>query len=183
MQKINFENKPSTNSPINATNLKALQDNVEAAIDEVSNDLNTSMQKHIIQASLGTRGVYAGSNNDSNFDSTIVVGNKLSVSENKIIVGNGVSKVRVSMNASFQSGNSGVSSISINVMKNGSSVGQSYAYNSNLDMYYYSTCVISDLILEVQEDDEISYRITVDKNYSLHDDEWGVSKLLVEVIE
>lgn len=183
MQKINFENKPSTNSPINADNLNLLQDNVEDAIDEVNSDLNTSIQKHIVQANLGTRGVYAGSNNDSNFDSTIVVGNKLSVSENKIIVGNGVSKVRVSMNASFQTGNSGVSSISINVMKNGSSVGQSYAYNSNLDMYYYSTCVISDLILEVQEDDEISYRITVDKNYTLHDDEWGVSKLLVEVIE
>lgn len=36
MQKINFENKPSTNSPINATNLNALQDNVEDAIDEVT---------------------------------------------------------------------------------------------------------------------------------------------------
>lgn len=183
MQKINFENKPSTNSPINAINLNALQDNVEDAIDEVSNDLNTSMQKHIIQASLGTRGVSAGSNNDSDFDSTIAVGNKLSVSGNKIIVGTGVSKVRVSMNASLQGQSAGVSSVSINVMKNSSSAGCAYAYNSNLDVYYYSTCVISDLILEVQEGDEISYRITVDKNYTLHDDEWGVSKLLVEVIE
>ncbi len=34
MQKINFENKPSTNSPINADNLNLLQDNVEDAIDE-----------------------------------------------------------------------------------------------------------------------------------------------------
>lgn len=36
MQKINFENKPSTNSPINGTNLNLLQDNVEDAIDEVT---------------------------------------------------------------------------------------------------------------------------------------------------
>lgn len=36
MQKINFENKPSTNSPINADNLNLLQDNVEDAIDEVT---------------------------------------------------------------------------------------------------------------------------------------------------
>ena len=36
MQKINFENKPSTVSPINATNLNALQDNVENAINEIS---------------------------------------------------------------------------------------------------------------------------------------------------
>ena len=36
MQKINFENKPSTNSPINADNLNLLQDNVEDAIDEIT---------------------------------------------------------------------------------------------------------------------------------------------------
>lgn len=35
MQKINFTNWPSTDSPINGTNLNTLQDNVEDAIDEV----------------------------------------------------------------------------------------------------------------------------------------------------
>ena len=39
MQKINFENKPSTNSPINADNLNLLQDNVENTINEVDNKL------------------------------------------------------------------------------------------------------------------------------------------------
>ena len=39
MQKINFENKPSTVSPINATNLNALQDNVENAINELVSSL------------------------------------------------------------------------------------------------------------------------------------------------
>lgn len=34
MQKINFKNKPSINSPINADNLNLLQDNVEDAINE-----------------------------------------------------------------------------------------------------------------------------------------------------
>ena len=183
MQKINFENKPSTKSPINADNLNLLQDNVEDAINEVDNKLNTSTQKHILQASLGTRGVYTDSENNSNFESTLVVGDKLSAVGNKVVIGAGVSKVKVNMNASFQSGNNGISSVSIAILKNESSVGQSYAYNSNLGMYYYSTCVISDLILEVQENDEISYKISVDKSYTLHDDEWGVSKLLVEVIE
>lgn len=40
MQKINFENKPSAVSPINATNLNALQDNVEDAIDEVQTSVD-----------------------------------------------------------------------------------------------------------------------------------------------
>lgn len=41
MQKINFENKPSTDSPITAGNLNLLQDNVEDAIDEVDNKLSS----------------------------------------------------------------------------------------------------------------------------------------------
>ena len=35
MQKITFENLPSTNTPINATNLNAIQDNVEAVFNEL----------------------------------------------------------------------------------------------------------------------------------------------------
>lgn len=35
MQKINFENLPSTNTPINATNLNAIQNNTESAINSV----------------------------------------------------------------------------------------------------------------------------------------------------
>lgn len=42
MQKINFEDKPSTNTPITADNLNDLQDNVEEAIDEVQGNLDTS---------------------------------------------------------------------------------------------------------------------------------------------
>ena len=56
MQKINFENKPSTVSPINATNLNALQDNVEDAIDEVSDDITyvEYTQNYSITAGAGT---------------------------------------------------------------------------------------------------------------------------------
>lgn len=48
MALIEFENKPSTNTPINATNLNTLQDNVEDAIDEVQKNLNLSKQQDII---------------------------------------------------------------------------------------------------------------------------------------
>jgi hypothetical protein len=39
MQKINFENLPSTNTPINATNLNAIQDNTESAINSAINSV------------------------------------------------------------------------------------------------------------------------------------------------
>lgn len=57
MQKINFENKPSLNSPINADNLNLLQDNVEDAIDEVSDDIIyvEYTQDYSITTGTGTR--------------------------------------------------------------------------------------------------------------------------------
>lgn len=39
MDKINFENLPSTNTPINAENLNQMQDNVENAISELVDNL------------------------------------------------------------------------------------------------------------------------------------------------
>ena len=56
MEKINFENKPSTNSPINATNLNLLQDNIEDDIMNVKNsignleDLTISSKNNIVSA-------------------------------------------------------------------------------------------------------------------------------------
>ena len=41
MQKINFQNLPSTTTPINATNLNAIQTNAETAINNVAGDLST----------------------------------------------------------------------------------------------------------------------------------------------
>lgn len=40
MQKINFQNLPSTSTPINATNLNAIQSNAESAINDVAGDLS-----------------------------------------------------------------------------------------------------------------------------------------------
>ena len=40
MQKINFQNLPNTTTPINATNLNAIQTNAETAINAVESDVN-----------------------------------------------------------------------------------------------------------------------------------------------
>lgn len=42
MQKIKFENKPSTKTPISAQNLNQMQDNIEA-------DVNTRVQYEVIE--------------------------------------------------------------------------------------------------------------------------------------
>lgn len=43
MQKINFQNLPSTTTPINATNLNAIQTNAETAINNVASDIPTKV--------------------------------------------------------------------------------------------------------------------------------------------
>ena len=61
MEKINFENKPSTNTPINATNLNQLQTNVENAITENTNAING------VSTNLGGTILWTNSNPTSNF--------------------------------------------------------------------------------------------------------------------
>ena len=49
MEKINFENKPNITTPINATNLNSLQDNVENDIG-LLNSLNTTDKSNLVGA-------------------------------------------------------------------------------------------------------------------------------------
>lgn len=67
MQKITFENLPSTNTPLNASNLNTLQDNVETAINAtISNTAGTSQtvgySQEYINNNVGV--VESGSNNN-----------------------------------------------------------------------------------------------------------------------
>lgn len=43
MNKINFENLPGTNTPINATNMNLLQDNIEDGIEDGINDIKAQV--------------------------------------------------------------------------------------------------------------------------------------------
>ena len=157
--------------------------NEDIMVGNTGKTIKKIVTKHIVQCNLGTRNVVANSDNNANFSSSLIVGSKLSVSENKVVIGEDVSKIKINMIVNLQAQSGGLSDVSIRVLKNNNVVGRSYSYHSNLGVYYYATCVISNFILEVQNNDEISYGIQANKNYTLHDDEWGVSKLLIEVIE
>ena len=54
MQKINFEDTPSTDTPIDADNMNDLQDNVEEAIDEVQSNLDTANTYSTDEVVIGT---------------------------------------------------------------------------------------------------------------------------------
>lgn len=57
MQKINFQNLPNTTTPINATNLNAIQTNAETAINDVASDLSDYVDGTTTMGSIKTTGV------------------------------------------------------------------------------------------------------------------------------
>ena len=57
MQKINFQNLPDTTTPINATNLNAIQSNTETAINGVATDLTNYTNGTTAMGSIKTTGV------------------------------------------------------------------------------------------------------------------------------
>lgn len=61
MQKINFQNSPSTATPINATNLNAMQTNAETAINGVASDLSDYVDGTTAMGSIKTTGVQINS--------------------------------------------------------------------------------------------------------------------------
>ena len=48
MEKIIFEDLPSTNTPLNASNLNKIQENVENNINEINNKFNYSTEEKVI---------------------------------------------------------------------------------------------------------------------------------------
>lgn len=124
MKKINFENKPSTNSPINATNLKLLQDNVENDIG-LLNNLNTTDKSNSVNAINEVNNLAKGSllwqnqNLSNNFDGQTI---SLDLSSYDIIE----ISFNEGMNCRFRVGNTGYAYILQDA--NGNFTGSPYVY-------------------------------------------------------
>lgn len=98
MEKINFENYPSTNSPINGTNLNLLQDNVEDAINEKNTNIITaSFSENYTLVNNGSYEVLFLNNAKIN-------GSAFSLqNDGGILIGEGVSKIKISFKCHYNS--------------------------------------------------------------------------------
>ena len=113
MTKITFQNLPSTSTPVNATNLNQLQTNVENAINE----------KNIITIQLGSE--FSCTTLDAytavtGFVQANKIGDKLSFSNNSIVIGAGVSKIKVTAKAGWYATNT--STKYLRLLKNNSTL-------------------------------------------------------------
>lgn len=147
MEKIIFEDLPSTNTPLNAENLNKIQDNVE-------NEINSIKEKNIITLGLNTDiNLTNNSWNDFYLDTVITqVGNKLINNNGQIRIGTGVSVIKVSLSVGIRRTISVANGIRIR--KNTNPIAENFSSNStNTDNQ--NTVSINPIALNVTEGDII----------------------------
>ena len=104
MEKVNFQDLPSQETPINATNLNKVQDNVENVL-----------KKNIITASFNTNHVIGATDVAEKvlLDDFVSEGDKIILKNNGILIGGGISKIKISANVNFQSVTAGLKYVTI----------------------------------------------------------------------
>ena len=166
MEKVIFEDLPSTNTPINANNLNKSQDNAEKAINEVANSvtaLKTTLEGKnifIIKASgetaittAGTEQVYAINTK------TITRGEDIiTIANGKATVKKELGLCRITGSVQIYSAPSNVSYLTVRVYKNGISIGNVRFR----PLASYQTYPISVFYDEISENDVLEVRMLSD---------------------
>ena len=147
--KINWENLPSTNTPVNADNLNHM--------DQGIYDAN---EKNIITAGITNNvTISTGGSNNINLNRTIAsVGSKLTLSNGKIVIGAGVNHILISgqWNMYIQTGNGDAKNFyvqknSSNIITGLNTIVRTVAVNA--------TRGIGNLLIGVEPGDTISYQV------------------------
>lgn len=187
MEKIIFENYPSTETPLNANNLNQLQDNVEEALSDLNEDIEESIteatEKNIITASLEQNTsisiTRAWIYNKIPLDNEITnIGEKLTLSNNIVKIGTGVNHIKISGNIFAR----GIQGDLIGDIEKNSIETISIGYARTATTGQLIQVVFSPKIINVQENDEISLNIGSSATGTLETNAVG-TYLTVEVVD
>ena len=150
MNKINWQNSPSTATPINAENLNQMQTNIEDAI--AKNILSAIGSQNITALSMETTMPLQLSSK---------IGNKININSNgNIEISDGISYVKVSAKGMWSSRSAGTKSI--NIYKNSTLI-QRAILNTNTETIQ-PTLVIPTFLFSVQQGDVISLKFSSSTN-------------------
>lgn len=116
------------------------------------------------------------------FDNYTKVGNGLTISNNSIVIGSGVSKTKICSNFNIQVNSAGNCYIQTYIKKNGNTIMRNYE-RINIQQYGYICCTIPSFVEEVSEGDEITIECYSDFAGTVHNDVYGKSYMTVEVVE
>lgn len=103
IDRIGWKDDPDTSTPLDSGNLKAMENNAEDGINKLKSnvqtavtEIETKMKKNIITA-YSTKNQKGVSNSTTvTLTESISVGDKLTLQNNAIVIGKGISKVKVS---------------------------------------------------------------------------------------
>lgn len=154
MEKINWINGQAGGTPLSAENLNQMQDNIEEAINE--NIEAISHRQNIITAYLSSQ-LYAISERDQiiSLDASNVLGDKLSLENNAIKIGKGVSKVLISAVIFYQDYDSEIEYLYPKIMINGIESIKTIASRSH-DTIKFQSVAFPPVMIEVKEGDLIT---------------------------
>ena len=138
MSKIDFQNLPDTTTPVNATNLNLIQE---------SNVLMIGYTNDVACSIIGAYTQMTG------FSVVNSVGNKITLNNNdEIVIGQGISKIKVSSKISRYSTTAGIKYLYIR--KNG----ENQIWSTiNAPSNTYTTEAIPDAVISVSQNDKITF--------------------------
>lgn len=148
--KINWENLPSTNTPVNATNLNHMDQGIYDANDK--NVISTSASSSITLSTTGEQQIAITGANAQ-------VGSRLTISSNRVYIGSNISKVLVSCNVYLNLVANRGAALNVQIRKNGTGiaglVNGGYASTAARN----ATLSVAPVLISVAQGDYIDYTV------------------------
>lgn len=174
--KTEWENSPSTKTPINANNLNKIENGIytnSVNIGELT-DLNTETKESLVEAinETNTKNCLTIKRTENTLDVTAwqgydvsfpiissQKGNKLSVNENgQVVIGAGINYIKVNLNFEFVCSVTTTSYIQFKILKNSEVMAVNRIYNLTADIREISN--ITPVLIPVTQGDIIKMQIT-----------------------
>jgi hypothetical protein len=151
MEKINFDDYPSTNTPVDADTLNLLQDNVETELNTQSAAI-TSLQTHEYIVATINNVQTISTNYVVNLNTTALKKGNFTLSNKAIVIGSGINHIRVSGSIFVENWAGGSNYIWGQIRKNDSNVSSSISGNTSS----YVSSSIPATIISVTNGDKIT---------------------------
>jgi hypothetical protein len=174
--KTEWENSPSTKTPINANNLNKIENGIytnSVNIGELT-DLNTETKENLVEAinETNTKNCLTLKRTEDTLDVTAwqsydvsfpiissQKGNKLSVNENgQVVIGAGINYIKANLNFEFVCSTTTTSYIQFKILKNSDVMAVNRIYNLTADIREISN--ITPVLIPVTQGDIIKMQIT-----------------------
>ena len=194
-QKLNWLNKGETGAiPLNKTNLNHMDNGIGENDTHIGdlNSLNTNAKNDLVNAineinsknsvitafSPEVNG-FTGTS-DMTFGSNIKNGNRLSVSGNKIVVGDNVNYILISANFTLQASEEVTNGQIANIItKNDTEIIRNYMFLPSLTTYYTTNAMTVQFLVEVNKNDEIGMKLESNFTGRLLNNEYGKTYITV----